>query len=195
MTDPAVSPGSVGGSEPASDDHAGYRVVRIARRSGLTVATAESLTAGLVSARIADVPGASAVLRGGVVSYATDLKVSLLGVPTGLLEQHGAVHPEVALAMAAGVRQRLGADLGVGTTGVAGPDPQDGRPPGTAYVAVSGPAGNRVLELVLDGDRAAVRAGVAERALALAADELAALARAAGAAPGGPAEHRPGGAR
>ena len=95
------------------------------------------MTGGLLTSALVDVPGASVVLRGGVVAYATDLKASLLGVDQRLLDTEGAVHPEVALAMAAGVRERLGATYGVATTGVAGPDPQDGYPPGTVYVAVS----------------------------------------------------------
>ena len=85
------------------------------------------------------VPGASAVLRGGVVAYATDVKGSVLGVPADLLEAHGAVHPAVAAAMAAGAARLLGAVWGVATTGVAGPAEQDGHPVGTVHVAVHGP--------------------------------------------------------
>lgn len=112
-------------------------VVRLATSSGTTVAVAESLTAGMLCARIADVPGASVVLRGGVVAYAPDLKTGLLGVDPTLLADRGPVDPDVALAMASGVRGRLGADVGVATTGVAGPGPQDGVAAGTVYVAVS----------------------------------------------------------
>jgi nicotinamide-nucleotide amidase len=104
--------------------------------AGLTVATAESLTGGLVAAALTSVPGSSAVVRGGVVAYATDLKHSLLGVDDGLLARVGAVHADVAAAMARGAAERLGADLGVACTGVAGPDPQDGQPPGTVFVAL-----------------------------------------------------------
>ena len=144
------------------------RVVAACREAGLTVAVAESLTAGLVAARVADVPGASAVLRGGVVAYATDLKDRLLGVDPELLARVGAVHADVAVQMARGVAERLGADLGVATTGVAGPDPQDGRLPGAVFVAVVGPAGwVRVRELQLSGDRPAVRRGAVDAALAL----------------------------
>lgn len=103
-----------------------------------TVAVAESLTGGAVIAALVGVPGASASVRGGVVAYATDLKAELLGVPWELLDAHGPVHPEVARAMAAGVRTRLSADYGLATTGVAGPDPQ-GERPGTFHVAVAGP--------------------------------------------------------
>jgi nicotinamide-nucleotide amidase len=134
---------------------------------GQTVAVAESLTAGLVMARLADVPGASAVLRGAVVAYAADLKVSLLGVPAELVEQQGVVAADVAAAMAAGVAARLGADHGLATTGVAGPDTLDGKPPGTVYVAHAGPAGVVVRALHLPGDRAEVRLGSVSAVLEL----------------------------
>lgn len=124
---------------------------------GWTVATAESLTGGQVAATLVDVPGASRSLRGGVVAYATDLKGSVLGVDADLLAAHGAVHPEVARQMAEGVRGVLGADVGLATTGVAGPDPQDGFSPGTVHVAVAGPAGTVVRSLELTGDRPAIR--------------------------------------
>lgn len=107
----------------------------------LTVATAESLTGGLLAAALTSVPGSSTVLRGGLVVYATDLKHSLAGVDEQLLADHGPVHPAVAVALADGARRRCGADIGVGLTGVAGPEPQNGRWPGTWYVAVAGPCG------------------------------------------------------
>ncbi|SDG08911.1 nicotinamide-nucleotide amidase [Cellulosimicrobium cellulans] len=135
---------------------------------GWTLATAESLTGGLLSATIVDVPGASRVLRGAVVAYATDLKEAVLGVDGELLAAHGAVHPAVARQMAERVRGVLGADVGLATTGVAGPDPQDGRAPGTVFVAVSGPGGTDVRELHVDGDRATVRAATVAAAVALA---------------------------
>ncbi|WP_019634004.1 competence/damage-inducible protein A [Actinomadura atramentaria] len=106
---------------------------------GATVATAESLTGGLIGGELTRMPGSSATYAGGVVAYATELKHRLLGVPAELLAEHGAVHPEVAARMAAGVRDRLGADYGLAVTGVAGPESQDGRPVGTVYVAVAGP--------------------------------------------------------
>jgi nicotinamide-nucleotide amidase len=134
---------------------------------GQTVAAAESLTGGLVAAALTAVPGASAVVRGGVVAYATDLKAAILGVPVDLLERHGAVHPEVAAAMAAGVRDRLSASYGLATTGVAGPDPAEGKPVGTVYIAVAGPGPLLARELALDGDRAAIRAATVESVLAL----------------------------
>ncbi|AEG44009.1 CinA family protein [Isoptericola variabilis] len=140
---------------------------------GWTLGVAESLTGGLVVAEIVAVPGASAVLRGGVVAYATDLKRDLLEVPGGLLAERGAVDPDVALHMARGVRRRTRADVGLATTGVAGPDPQDGKEPGLVFVAVSTPDRDEVRRLDLPGDRAAVRAGAAAGVLALAADVLA----------------------
>ncbi|WCZ36702.1 Putative competence-damage inducible protein [Corynebacterium heidelbergense] len=102
---------------------------------GRTLAVAESLTAGMVCAHLASVPGASAVLSGGVVVYATDLKHTLAGVDEELLRQRGPVDPEVARQLARGVAHTCGADVGVGLTGVAGPDPQDGHPVGEVYVA------------------------------------------------------------
>lgn len=151
---------------------AAERLVAALTEAGRTVAVAESLTGGAVTDAIVSVPGASACLRGGVVAYAGDLKAHLLGVPSALLDRHGAVHPDVARAMAAGVRQRLGADYGLATTGVAGPDPQDGHPPGTFHVAVAGPAGVEVVSASPDVGarpaRATVRAAARVAALDLA---------------------------
>jgi len=159
ITRPILRPGARAASAAAV-------VARLAA-AGETLAVAESLTGGLLVARIVDVPGASAVLRGAVVAYATDLKHRLLGVDGELLAREGAVHPQVAAQMAGGVRARLGATWGVATTGVAGPDPQDGRPPGTVYVGLAGPHGVRSVGLRLRGDRAQVRAGTVDAALAL----------------------------
>jgi nicotinamide-nucleotide amidase len=139
--------------------------VRLLVSRGETVAVAESLTGGLLAATIVQVPGVSAVFRGGLVVYATDLKASLAGVDERLLATRGAVDPDVAVALAEGARRVCRADWGVSTTGVAGPDPQDGKPVGLVYVAVVGPAQRRVDELRLDGDRAAVRAGAVSHAL------------------------------
>ncbi|MFC8294018.1 nicotinamide-nucleotide amidohydrolase family protein [Streptomyces sp. NPDC057242] len=116
------------------------RVLALLAERGQTLAVAESLTGGLVAAELTGVPGASASFRGSVTAYATALKHELLGVDAALLAERGAVDPEVASQMAAGVRVRLGADWGIATTGVAGPEPQDGQPVGTVYVAVAGPA-------------------------------------------------------
>jgi nicotinamide-nucleotide amidase len=134
---------------------------------GETLAVAESLTGGALAATVVAVPGVSATFRGGVVAYATELKSELLGVDAALLARKGPVDPDVAVAMAAGVRHRLGATWGLGTTGVAGPDPQSGHPPGVCFVALAGPDGSRVQTLALDGDRAAVRAAAVAAALAL----------------------------
>lgn len=140
---------------------------------GETVAVAESLTGGLVVARLVDVPGASAVVRGGVVAYATELKATLLGVDPDLLARVGAVDPHVAVQMAAGVRERLAATWGVATTGVAGPDAQDGVAPGTAYVAVVGPDGRTFEALDLGpAGREAVRAATVDAALSLLREQL-----------------------
>ncbi len=132
-------------------------VLRLLDERGATVAVAESLTGGLVAAELAAVPGASRTFRGSVTAYATALKHDILGVDAALLAAHGAVDPEVARQMAEGVRDRLGADWGVSTTGVAGPEPQDGQPVGTVFVAVAGPDGTRVAPLRLTGDRTAIR--------------------------------------
>jgi nicotinamide-nucleotide amidase len=137
-----------------------------------TMATAESLTGGLVAATVVEIPGVSAVYRGGLVVYATDLKHALAGVPADLLAERGPVDPDVALALAAGARERCGADWGVATTGVAGPEPQDGKPVGLVYVAVAGPFGATVRELKLEGNRAAVRTESVMSALALLSDCL-----------------------
>jgi nicotinamide-nucleotide amidase len=143
-------------------------VVRRLRGRRETFAVAESLTGGLLAATIVDVPGASLVFRGGLVVYATDLKATLAGVPPELLAAHGPVHPDVAAALAAGARARCGADWGLGTTGVAGPDPQDGVPVGTVYLGLAGPDGTReVRRLDLAGDRPAIRRATVTAALDL----------------------------
>ena len=146
---------------------------------GQTLAVAESLTGGALGAALTGVPGVSTTFRGGVVAYATDLKAGLLGVDPSLLAERGAVDGLVAAAMATGVRTRLGATWGLATTGVAGPDPQDGHPPGEVYVAVAGPAGGRTDRLDLPGDRAAVRAAAVQAALLLLRDALVADGNAA----------------
>lgn len=142
-------------------------VVETLKRRGETLACAESLTGGLVCAAVTDVPGASAVLRGGVVSYATEVKSSVLGLDPSLLARVGAVDAEVARQMARGVRRVVGADWGLATTGVAGPDPQDGAAVGTVFVAVAGPGGSKVREHHFDGDRPLVRAAAVRAALDL----------------------------
>jgi len=160
------------GATSPTERGAAERLLRALERRGSTIAVAESLTGGLVTASLVDVPGASRSVRGGVVAYATDLKGSLLGVDARLLDERGAVDPDVAAAMAQGVRDRLGADLGLATTGVAGPDPQDGEEPGTVFLAVDGLGRRRVVRLLLDGDRAAVRAQACAAAIDLALAHL-----------------------
>lgn len=145
---------------------------------GETLAVAESLTGGALGAALTDVPGVSATFRGGILAYATDLKVELVGVDAGLLAHRGPVDAQVAAAMAAGVRARLGATWGLATTGVAGPDPQDGHQPGEVHVAVAGPDAARTDRLELPGDRAEVRAASVRAALALLRDALVAAGNA-----------------
>lgn len=143
---------------------------------GQTVAMAESLTGGLVAAALTSVAGASKVVRGGVVTYVTELKAQLLGVDDVLLAQVGAVDATVAEQMAVGVRSLMGATYGLATTGVAGPDPVDGKPVGTVFVALVGPRSARVRALTLSGDRGDIRAQTVLAALELLAEELAAQA-------------------
>jgi nicotinamide-nucleotide amidase len=168
-----------------------------------TLAVAESLTGGLLAATLVDVPGVSATFRGGLVVYATDLKAGLAGVPADLLAARGPVDPDVAAAMAAGALAACRSDWGLATTGVAGPDPQDGVPVGTVFLAVAGPppeppegpatpagapagppagppgpgAPSRVVRLALSGDRATVRRAAVLAALGLLADALRARER------------------
>lgn len=150
----------------AAHDLAGQILDRL-RTDGHTVAVAESLTGGLVAAALTDVPGASAAFRGGVVTYATELKAGLLGVDAVMLRRYGAVYPPVAAAMARGVRARLGATYGVATTGVAGPEPSDGQPVGTAHIAVSAADDTVVRTIALSGDRLEIRRLTVEHALGL----------------------------
>ncbi|HEY9353496.1 MAG TPA: CinA family protein [Nocardioides sp.] len=123
------------------------------QEAGATVATAESLTAGRLAALLTDPPGASKTYRGGFVTYATELKHTLLGVPVSVIETVGVVSAECAAAMAAGARERSGATYGLATTGVAGPEEQEGKPIGTVYVGLSGPHGETTTLLGLSGSR------------------------------------------
>jgi nicotinamide-nucleotide amidase len=164
-------------------------VLGLLSAAGQTLAVAESLTGGLVAAALTDVPGSSVAFRGGIVAYATELKAELLGVDAAMLAAHGPVYPAVAAAMAAGVRDRLGATVGAATTGVAGPGPQDGQPAGTVHIAVSMPGSvahhgvahhgaahhavahhndeTIVRSVALNGDRDEVRRLTVERVLGL----------------------------
>jgi nicotinamide-nucleotide amidase len=159
---------------PSADrpDLAAVAAVRRLVERRETVATAESLTGGLVAATLVEIPGVSAVYRGGLVVYATDLKHALAGVPEDLLGSRGPVDPDVAAALAVGARERCGADWGLATTGVAGPEPQDGKPVGLVYVAVAGPPGVAVRELRLSGNRATVRTESVTCVLRLLAEQL-----------------------
>ena len=146
--------------------------------AGFKLAVAESLTGGLLASTIVDAPGASKVFLGGVVAYDSNLKRSLLHVSAALLQSRGAVDAEVAVAMARGVRElaaeaaqlSLGEVIAVATTGVAGPDDQDGKPAGLVYLAISGLGDPEAIELRLEGDRQAIR----EATVAAALGELAA---------------------
>ncbi|MDT0347297.1 CinA family protein [Streptomyces litchfieldiae] len=159
--------------EPAEPPLA-TQVLRLLVGRGQTVAVAESLTGGMVAAALTDVPGASRAFRGSVTAYATGVKRDLLGVDGAVLAERGAVDAEVARQLATGVRDLLGADWGVATTGVAGPEPQDGQPVGTVHVAVSAPGTGGVVaqRLNLRGDRFAIRSGSVRAALALLRNEL-----------------------
>ncbi|MHA6694758.1 CinA family protein [Homoserinimonas sp. A520] len=148
----------------------GRDLIRLLIERRMTIAVAESLTGGLLVAELINTPGASAAVLGGVVAYNTELKKTLLGVDTAVLNVHGAVHPDVAMQMAAHVREVLAvggvaADVGVSTTGVAGPDPQDGHPAGTVFIGVSITGDVRVLPLTLKGDRESIRRQVVEFAI------------------------------
>lgn len=146
--------------------------LQLLAESDQTVAVAESLTGGMVAAEITAVPGASRSFRGSVTAYATEIKHRVLGVDAALLAAEGAVNAQVAAEMAAGVRRVMGASWGIATTGVAGPEPQDGQPVGTVFVAVDGPTGRKTVPLRLNGSRAEIRRESARTVLELLADEL-----------------------
>lgn len=141
---------------------------------GATLSVAESVTGGMLAAELTAVPGASGVFRGGVVAYATEVKLSALGVPDHLVRSAGVVSGEVAAAMAAAVRARLESTYALSSTGVAGPDRQEGKPPGTVHVAVAGPGAEEVLALSLIGDRHTIRRATCEAAIDLLHRRLAA---------------------
>lgn len=156
----------------ATRDLAGRLLGEFTRRQA-TLSTAESLTGGLISAAVTNVPGASAVFLGAIVTYSTTSKHTLLGVDAELLHSRGAVDPEVALSMARGTRASFGADWGIAVTGVAGPEPQDGRPVGTVFVGLSGPDGREwPHELTLTGCRTEIREQTVHNALLLLLEAL-----------------------
>lgn len=155
-------------SKPELSPNAALVAALLSRR--LTIAVAESLTGGQLVAALIDVPGASATVLGGVVAYNTALKHSLLGVSAELLAEHGPLHPEVARQMADGVRTALAvdgkpADVGLSTTGVAGPNPQGGQPVGTVYIGVAIGAEVRSVALALSGSRSEIRSATVAAAL------------------------------
>lgn len=155
-------------------------IVRFASEEGMTVACAESCTGGLVAGALTDVAGSSAVFLGGVVSYAVPVKERVLGVSEAITRDPaiGVVSAECAEAMARGVRQLIGTDVAVSTTGIAGPGgAEPGKPVGTVWFGVSSGRGERSEVRCLPGDRAEVREAAVEHALALAADELRLLAK------------------
>jgi len=157
---------------PAGADPTAELIAELTRR-GLRIAVAESLTGGLVAGELTRIPGSSLAVSGGIVAYDTAVKHSLLGVPVDLLAAEGAVHPDVARHMAEGVRRALAidgrlADLGVATTGVAGPDPQDGKPAGTVYVGIADADGAEAIALELTGDRDAIRRATVRSAVSAA---------------------------
>ncbi len=138
----------------------------------VTIATAESCTAGLLGASLTAVPGSSAVYLGGVVTYSNAANLTLLGVPGAVLKTRGAVSPQVAAAMAAGVRSALGAAVGIGVTGVAGPGSSERKPAGLVYVALSSARGTRLGKLDRDRGRHGNRVAAVELALRMLAEEL-----------------------
>jgi len=166
----------VSGAPPAGADAAPVALLAELRARGATLGVAESLTGGLLTAALTEPAGASSVVRGGLVVYATDLKATVAGVPVPLLDAEGPASPEVAATLAAGARDRLGATYGLSLTGVAGPDPQRGVPVGTVYAGLAGPGGGEVRRLRLDGDRARIREASVRAALQLLADRLATTA-------------------
>ncbi|MGR4884823.1 CinA family protein [Streptomyces sp. LARHCF249] len=170
MTDGSgESPEAVDASGAAG---AAAEVLRLLAERDQTLAVAESLTGGMVAAELTAVPGASRSFRGSVTAYATELKHRVLGVDGALLAAEGAVNAQVAAEMAAGVRAVMGASWGIATTGVAGPDPQDGQPVGTVFVAVEGPDVRKTARLRLNGSRAEIRRESARTVLELLSSQL-----------------------
>jgi competence/damage-inducible protein CinA-like protein len=144
-------------------------VLELCRARGLTLATAESCTGGMVAERLTAVPGSSDVFLGAIVAYANEVKERELGVPAEVLERHGAVSAETAAAMAAGARERLGVDVGIAVTGIAGPDGgSEDKPVGLVYLHVEGPDGGRGVDFLFPGDRASIRRRATVTALHLA---------------------------
>ena len=148
------------------------RVLALLQERGQTLATAESLTGGRLASALTGVPGASRSYVGGVVAYATSVKEMVLGVPAELVAQYGVISAECALAMARGAAGVTGATWGIGTTGVAGPDLQEGKPAGTVHVGLVGPGASTALALELVGGREAIQDRTCQEALSALADML-----------------------
>ncbi|MFT4157884.1 MAG: CinA family protein [Microbacterium sp.] len=147
------------------------------RSRGWTLGIAESLTGGSVAAELVGAPGVSAVFLGGVISYATPVKHTVLGVDDALLSEHGPVHPQVALQMADGVRSVVAvdgcrADVGLSTTGIAGPDSPDGQPVGTVHIGVVTPLAQKTEAFLFHGTRAQIRAQTVQAAMSLLCDAI-----------------------
>jgi len=160
-------------SEDTRLPHLTARLQQVAFDRGVSVGTAESCTGGLIGHSITANPGSSRFYRGGVISYSDDVKGVLLDVSPLALERHGAVSAQVAVAMAEGIRERIGCDYGVAVTGVAGPDGGSAaKPVGLTYVAVAGPDGHQVRRHAWDGDRSTNKVRSAEAALDLLIDVI-----------------------
>jgi len=148
-------------------------VGELLRRKGLTLAVAESCTGGLLGMRITEVSGASDYFRGGIIAYSNEVKRDVLGVPAEVLEEHGAVSPECAQAMAEGARRVCATDLALAITGIAGPTGGTAeKPVGLVYIALAGPHGVRVERHEFRGSRQGVRWSASEAALALLCSHL-----------------------
>lgn len=158
--------------EPDDPGHLAAQLHASLLDRGATLASAESLTGGELAALLTRTPGASAIFVGGVITYATSLKASLLGVSEETIAVHGVVSAECAAEMAAGVRRATGSDWALSTTGVAGPDRQEGKPVGTVFVGIAGPGRAHVVMLALGGSRDAIRATTCTEALAALVEEL-----------------------
>ncbi|MEY3846127.1 MAG: hypothetical protein RJA66_394 [Actinomycetota bacterium] len=158
----------------ANQDHkAASEVLEALAAQNLHLAVAESLTGGLLTSAFVDVPGASKVLLGSIVAYQSDLKSQLLGVSRALIQEQGVVDPEVVAQMAAGIRAKLASKtatlessvVGIATTGVAGPDSQDGKPVGTVYIGISSSVGDYVYPFEFEGSRREIRVAAVSAAL------------------------------
>lgn len=146
-------------------------IIRLMNRRGWTLATCESLTGGALGAAITSISGASTVYRGGLVTYASDLKASLAGMDPSWIDQHGVINERTAIQMADGARRACGASWGISTTGVAGPTMQDGEPVGTVWIGVARPGEDTAARrFQFDGDRARIRLATVDAALRIVLD-------------------------